>query len=81
MHVQGDLLNAREAGEQTHRDFSQQRIDCSPSKRNFHDNMSKQKLRTFSELGKTKTLCKESEKEIILEAMIGNQFCKALPGY
>ena len=80
MHVHRDLLNARKAGEQAHRDFSQQ-IECSPPKRNFHDNMSKQKLPTFSELGKTKTLCKESEKEIILEALIGNQSGKALPGY
>ena len=44
--------------------------------------MSKQKLRTFSELGESKTLCRESEKEIILEALIGNQFSKlCLHGY
>ena len=60
--VQKDLLNATKVGEQASGDFSQEKIECSSPKWNIHDKMSKQQSRTVSELGKTKTVRKESEE-------------------
>ena len=66
--VEEDSLCAKQRGEQAFLEFSRQRIESSPPKKNFHDKLSKLNLKTFSELNKKKTIRKESGKEIILKA-------------
>ena len=52
MDVTQDLMTAREIGEQTYKQFKEERLEAIQPKNKFHDPMKLKKLKTFSSLSK-----------------------------
>lgn len=65
--VAKDLLDAREIGEQAYQAFKHERLETTPPTTQFHDKMTKKKLKTFSEIQK-KPRSKGKDKEVALIA-------------
>lgn len=63
-----DLLGAHRIGEQAYKEFKEQRLESNPPALKFHDKMTKQKLKTFSDMKKKKGITKASGKEVVLKA-------------
>ena len=50
--VASDLLNAYKIGEEAYQAFKQERLESNPPTTQFHDKMTKKKLKTFSDIQK-----------------------------
>ncbi len=65
--VTWDLLKALETGEEAYQVFRQTRLDEDPPSLKFHDKMTKQSLKTFSNVS-TKTSHGKKAQEVVLKA-------------
>eukprot|EP00058_Branchiostoma_floridae_P000336 XP_002585824.1 hypothetical protein BRAFLDRAFT_111039 [Branchiostoma floridae] len=66
--VEHDLLRAKDVGEEAYQAFREQRLESDPPQVNFHDTMTKAKLKTFTNLNKKVTVKAEKNQEVILKA-------------
>ncbi|XP_035662311.1 uncharacterized protein LOC118406391 [Branchiostoma floridae] len=66
--VEHDLLRAKDVGEEAYRAFREQRLESDPPQVNFHDTMTKAKLKTFTDLNKKVTVKAGKNQEVILKA-------------
>lgn len=66
--VERNLLCATQVGEDAYKSFSKQRLESSPPERKFHDTITKQKLKTFSDLNKKFKVQQGGSKEVVLRA-------------
>ena len=55
-------------GEEAYKSFSKQRLESSPPERKFHDTITKQKLKTFSDPNKKFKAQQRGSKEVVLRA-------------
>ena len=66
--VAKDLIGAYDTGKTAFELFKTERLEKIPPLKKFHDTIPQQKLRTFSDMNKTKRVREASGKEIILKA-------------
>ena len=67
-NIAEDLQNAHEKSEKAYQDFKKNRIDTNAPTKKFHDTLSKQGLKTFSDLKKKKQLTQSVGKAVILQS-------------
>lgn len=67
LDVANDLMRARQVGEKAYQQFKTERIESSTPKTKFHDPLKLTKLKTFSSLGKQKTV-NSNGRALILKA-------------
>lgn len=65
--VAHDLLNAHKMGEEAYQAFKQERLEANPPTAQFHDKMTKKKLKTFSNIQK-KPSKQGQAKQVVLKA-------------
>ena len=65
--IRNDLLEAKEKGERAYKEFRQDRLECDQTRKKFHDRLKKLKLKTFSDMQKTKKT-RTTSKEVVLKA-------------
>ena len=66
--IKNDLTRAHEVGTESYKTFKENRLEATPPVEAFHGKISKQNLKTFSNLIKKKRVTKADGKEVILQA-------------